>query len=90
MLTPKLTEAGAVAKRQPQIPQQHMVWWKAQCRYRGLPVKGTELELQSRIRNHGEKGLGGVSKMAYEMLAKEYEANIQDEGEEARKRDDYS
>ncbi|KAL9621167.1 MAG: hypothetical protein Q9160_004418 [Pyrenula sp. 1 TL-2023] len=50
LLTPKLTQKGKVAVRQPYIPKKTVKWWKAQCGFRGLAVGGTLRDLQDRAK----------------------------------------
>ena len=75
LLTPKLTKAGKIAVHQPHIPKQSVKWWKAQCGFRGLSVRGNLRDLQDRIREHGNGGLSNTMKEACEKMEKDYVMN---------------
>lgn len=72
LLTPKLTKAGKVAARQPNIPKRSTKWWKAQCGFRNLPVSGRLCDLQDRIRKHGNGGLSKSMKEVCDTMEKDY------------------
>jgi len=44
------TPTGRVSKRQVTVPKQPVLWWRAQCIFRGLESKGTIEELQTRLK----------------------------------------
>ena len=75
LLTPKLTMAGKVAFRQPQIAKKSLKWWKAQCGFRGLPVDGKLQDLQDRIRMDGNSGMCETMKEACDEMEREYVTN---------------
>ncbi|KZP02589.1 hypothetical protein FIBSPDRAFT_1055778, partial [Athelia psychrophila] len=51
LLTPLLTKAGKVAKRQPVSTSKPLDWWRAQCVFRGLSQAGKLSALQERLRS---------------------------------------
>ncbi|KAF7969260.1 hypothetical protein HWV62_27854 [Athelia sp. TMB] len=57
LLTPLLTKAGKVAKRQPVPATQSLAWWKAQCAFRGLSQTGSLAALQARLRPAQNDGM---------------------------------
>ncbi|KIW98764.1 uncharacterized protein Z519_00427 [Cladophialophora bantiana CBS 173.52] len=79
LLTPKLTKAGKVAKRQPGTEKKPLKWWKAQCGFRGLPVGGTVDALQGRLREHGNKGMSKAMAEFQDKLREEYLAKNMEE-----------
>ena len=72
LTTPKLTKAGKVAVRQPDIPKKSVKWWKAQCGFRGLSVSGNLRDLQDRIREYGNGGLSKTMQEQCEEMEKDY------------------
>ena len=90
LLTPKLTKAGKAAKRQPEVPRRSVSWWRAQCGFRGLAVGGSAAALQDRIREHGNKGLGGSMRQGLEELRKEYEQKNRQEVEKVWREGDFT
>ncbi|KAL2012513.1 hypothetical protein VTN00DRAFT_38 [Thermoascus crustaceus] len=92
LLTPRLTKAGKVAKRQPEIPKKSLKWWRAQCGFRGLKMTGTIQDLQGRLREFGgEKESAMSAKMAElrDQMKREWsEKNSQKVEEEWKSSDD--
>ena len=50
LLEPKRTKKGTIAVHQPYIKKQTLLYWKAQCAFRGLPLSGTVGKLQEALR----------------------------------------
>ncbi|KAI1607879.1 hypothetical protein EDD37DRAFT_614597 [Exophiala viscosa] len=73
LLTEETTKAEKVVGRQSTIPEQSLNWWKAQCRYRGLPNDGSIRDLQARIRGHPGSGMSSSMEELLEKMKRQYE-----------------
>ncbi len=68
-----LTKARRIAARQlPKPLKQAHTWWKAQCVFRGLPPKGTIVQLQERLRGHEKAPISKDFMVIQEQAKKDY------------------